>query len=224
MGKTDYKGIDWGNGITNIDKENNIRYGVIHQNEVLQAWADSSEALYENYCPDCETLLDGNLVCYNCDREFEPEDFDNLDPSYFYYENDGYYCQQNYDDPDIFILKSPYYTYSQFCSPCAPGAGYIMNELEIPDENNKTYCFGHDWFDDIPNGTKQCSRCSGKGLIAKSDIPNFSEERFKSITRNNDFVECWVCNGAGNVINYIRKAPYKVFSVKTNREVFPERG
>lgn len=32
-------------------KNQGIRYGVINQREVLQAWADSSEAFYSPYCP-----------------------------------------------------------------------------------------------------------------------------------------------------------------------------
>ncbi len=48
------KGIDYGNGLTNIDHSNGIRYGVIPANEVLQAWCDSSEPDYgEPHCPKC---------------------------------------------------------------------------------------------------------------------------------------------------------------------------
>lgn len=48
------RGIDYGYGTTNIDKETGIRFGVINQNAVLQAWADSSEADYgEPHCPKC---------------------------------------------------------------------------------------------------------------------------------------------------------------------------
>jgi hypothetical protein len=84
-----------------------------------------------------------------------------IDPSYYSFEHDGYKAFQSYDDPDIFIEKSPYYTFCDFCSPCAPGAGYLTTEGNV-----KTYCFGHDWF-------------------------------FNS------------------------KAPYRVFSVETKEEIFP---
>lgn len=48
------RGIDYGLGSSNIDPSNGIRYGVINQHEVLQAWADSSEADYgEPHCPKC---------------------------------------------------------------------------------------------------------------------------------------------------------------------------
>ncbi len=56
-----------------------------------------------------------------------------------------YKATQSGDDSDIFILKSPYYTRAQFCSPCAPGACYLTNPCE---DGERAYCFGHDWFDD----------------------------------------------------------------------------
>jgi len=134
--ETNYKGIDYGLGQTNIDKETGIRYGVINQNEVGQAWFESSEAVYPNevFCPEC-----GNEDIYSSDINME------IDPIGFKYEEEGYICTQSYDDTDIFITKSPYFTYCQFCSPCAPGAGYIMNTVE---NGVKAYCLGHDWFED----------------------------------------------------------------------------
>ena len=45
---------------------------------------------------------------------------------------------------DLMILKSPYYTHAQFCSPCAPGAGHLENPCPT---GPKTYCLGHDWFE-----------------------------------------------------------------------------
>jgi hypothetical protein len=121
-------GIDYGRGTTNIDPETGIRYGVINQNEVLQAWADSADPVF----PESE-------------NEEDIDDF--IEPDGYTYNDDGYICEQFADDPDIFVCKSPYYTYCAFCSPCAPGAGYLLdkrNELT----GIKTYCFGHDWFED----------------------------------------------------------------------------
>lgn len=147
--KTEYKGIDYGMYKTNRDIENDIRYGVIPFNDVLQAWADRSQPNYIYYCPYCEHEIGDNFpedgVCLSCEEEMFTEDFDMLDPISFSYEDDGYICEQGYDDTDIFIMQSPYYTYAQLCSPCAPGACYLRNEVEI-DPNNKTYCLGHDWF------------------------------------------------------------------------------
>jgi hypothetical protein len=127
-------GIDYGRGLTNIDTETGIRYGVISQNEVLQAWADSSEPDY-----------------WDVEDEFaEPLSY-TLD--------DGEYKAICGDDGDIFIIKSPFYTLCRFCSPCAPGAGYLMN----PDDDGiKAYCFGRDWFDDEQAPYKVFSVETGK--------------------------------------------------------------
>jgi hypothetical protein len=115
-------GVDWGKGVTNIDTKTGIRYGVINQREVLEAWCDSSE-------PDF-------LECR------EDEESGCLEPL-SYSINDGKYKAQSGEDGDIFIVKSPYYTRCLYCSPCAPGAGWLMS----PDKRGiKAYCFGHDWF------------------------------------------------------------------------------
>lgn len=116
-------GIDWGGGVTNIDVKTGIRYGVINQKEVLQAWCDSSE-------PDFAECR-------------EDEENDCLEPL-SYSLDDGEYKATCGEDGDIFIIKSPYYTRCNYCSPCAPGAGWLMS----PDKLGiKAYCFGHDWFD-----------------------------------------------------------------------------
>jgi len=148
---TSYRGIDYGRGQTNIDPKTGIRYGVIPQNDVLQAWADSSEPFYTYHCPKCGTELRKGADakrCPKCYYRIQERDFDYPDPdcNCFVYNDDGYICQSD-DYGDIFICKSPYFTYAQYCSPCAPGAGYLRNELEQQDPDNRTYCFGHDWFD-----------------------------------------------------------------------------
>jgi len=170
MSKTDYAGIDYGLGRSNVG-ELGIRYGVIHQGEVLQAWADDSEANYNNpSCPKCgnEALIhlqeqdfdwdklekiekaeheEEEYLCEDCKYIFGSESAIPEDPYSFSYDRDGYACEQGYDDPAIFIFKSPHYTWCQFCSPCAPGAGYTMKWTD-PGVGIKAYCFGHDWFED----------------------------------------------------------------------------
>ena len=63
-----YVGIDYGLGRSNVDLANGIRYGVISQNSVLQAWADSAEPDYgEPSCPKC-----GNMAIeYDGDKHNE---------------------------------------------------------------------------------------------------------------------------------------------------------
>ena len=138
---TDYEGIDYSMGLPmengklpNVDSETGIRYGVIHQNEVLQAWADSSEPEYP--CDECEFEI-GDDDCSSCDCEAIA----------WNYTEDGYLASSD-NMGDIMILKSPFFTFAQFCSPCAPGACHLAHPLDHESERNKCYCFGHDWFDD----------------------------------------------------------------------------
>lgn len=143
-------GIDYGMGKTNIDTRTGIRYGVIHQHEVLQAWCDSSEPDYgKPHCPKCgNEVIDSNgnkdYRCKKC-RQFYWSDQVYGDEALGHTLDDGEYKATADSYGDIFILSSPYYTLCEYCSPCAPGAGYIMNSVE---HGVKAYCFGHDWFDD----------------------------------------------------------------------------
>jgi hypothetical protein len=172
-------GIDYGMGTTNVDHSNGIRYGVINQNEVLQAWADSSEGYYgEPACPKCggdakdyneacqdfeeakaedetgddderelEALNEYSCADYGCDDcgVYFGSDEAYGDEALSFFIDDEEYKASCGEDGDIFIVKSPYYTRAQFCSPCAPGACYLTNPTE---EGEKAYCFGHDWFED----------------------------------------------------------------------------
>lgn len=149
-------GIDYsGGGTVNRDPETGIHYGVISQNEVLQAWADSSEADYgkpeEAECPKCNQvfpIISGyawgeEIECPECEHKFELE-LPDCSESIGFYLDDGEYQATCSDDGDIFVISSPYYTLCRFCSPCAPGAGYLMSPVK---DGIKAYCFGHDWFD-----------------------------------------------------------------------------
>lgn len=160
------RGIDYGLGQTNIDLETGIRYGVIHQNAVLQAWCDSSEGDYgDPSCPLCGNeaidinhpdvpVLDDDpdewecngrdFACLDCKCAFDSSEAFGDEPLGFTLD-DGEYKAQSDDYGDIFILESPYYTRAQFCSPCAPGACHLENPC---DDGEKAYCFGHDWFDE----------------------------------------------------------------------------
>ena len=144
----EYIGIDYSLGKSNFDPETSIHYGVIPQNEVLQAWADSSEPYYTLFCPVCDTVLSASYFCPQCRKEIDSEDleeqFEFAEPTSFFIDDKEYQAESD-DSGDIFISKSPFYTTCQYCSPCAPGAGYITNTVE---DGVKTYCFGHDWFED----------------------------------------------------------------------------
>lgn len=202
-------GIDYGMGQTNIDHETGIRFGVISQNEVLQVWADSSEAYYgEPTCPKCwgevveipghaessdppgqrvSVIQDvpdeyegyeengvPDFACEICRYLFQSCEAFGDEPLGYLYEKGGYSASCG-EDGDIFIEKSPYFTRAAFCSPCAPGACYLMSPYQIDAVNQdlidryggperyglkvdynacaeaagypKAYCFGHDWFE-----------------------------------------------------------------------------
>lgn len=153
-------GIDYGMGTTNIDHKTGIRFGVINQNEVLQAWADSSEPNYgEPSCPECgnpvipwdeekhekypRNFRSADYACEDCEKAWESGETFGDEPA-GYVLDDGEYEASSDSYGDVFITKSPYYTRCGFCSPCAPGAGYLTSE----GEDCKAYCFSHDWFDD----------------------------------------------------------------------------
>ena len=163
---TDYRGIDYGCGLSNVDTATNIRYGVIPVNTVTQVWCDSSEPDYgDPICPECGRVVTDDLnaieddvletyatshgcddyACESCKHLWDSSDVWRNEPLGFNLDDGTYKAMQGGDDCDIFILKSPYYTRAQFCSPCAPGACYLLNPC--PD-GEKAYCFLNDWFDD----------------------------------------------------------------------------
>lgn len=64
------------------------------------------------------------------------------------------------DQNELWVFKSAFYTYAQFCSPCFPGACNLDSPLELPliprhepptmhtqYPQNKCYCLPHDWFE-----------------------------------------------------------------------------
>jgi hypothetical protein len=134
----------------NIDKETGIRYGVIPMHEVMQAWCDEAEPHYVPICPHCGNFVLEEFepqICESCGEEITEDDLDMIEPIAWYVDDGDIHAEQSCDDPDIFVLKSKYFTYCAFCSPCAPGAGYIMDQRD-KETGIKAYCFGHDWFDD----------------------------------------------------------------------------
>lgn len=139
----------------NMNLETGIHFGVIPMNRVLQTWCDFSQPSYGNpeeaECPDCKkvqvvpdnTEWGDELTCLKCGCVFDIEIPDWYEPL-FWFIDDGEYLAKCGEDGDIFILKSPFYTFCRLCSPCAPNAGYLLS----PDPLGvKTYCFGSDWFD-----------------------------------------------------------------------------
>ena len=149
---TKYKGIDYGRLDPTVNR--NPETGIPQNSDVLQAWADSSEAWYgDPSCPDCggeltETETD-TYACEACETTVDSDHAYPMEPLGYYLE-DSEYSAECGDSGDIFVTRSPYFTYAQFCSPCAPGACYLLNPLDTPDPDNKAYCFGPDWYEGKP--------------------------------------------------------------------------
>ena len=165
-------GIDYGMGMANVDNETGIRFGVISQGAVLQAWADSSEPEYgEPTCPECSgAVVESHTVnndpeedrwpqyrshgccdyaCENCEHYLDSGDVFPEEANGWYVKEENLEAFSAFDNTEIFVTKSPYYTTCDFCSPCAPGAG----NLNSPNPDGiKAYCFGPDWFEEEDGG------------------------------------------------------------------------
>lgn len=173
--QTPYKGIDYSCGRSNIDPETGIHFGVISQNSVSPEAIDDiynqgEDVGYKNalaaHLKEKEAEHDRNHEGEALANEFDEDEVtQNFADHYesdgglndYLYEQDGYKltgCLSN----DLFVLRSPYFTFAQFCSPCVPGAG----NLDSPASDDATtarlaatiygfprvYCLGHEWFDD----------------------------------------------------------------------------
>ena len=180
---TSYRGIDYSGptGTCNRDPETGIRYGILSANSLeLNEWFwESVESVYSPHCGHCGGDLDEgwdeeasqtealaemdlteeqaeDLDCFVCPHCHQPipdgEQYGDEPDGNVINEDgiEGFVDSSN----DVWITKSPYFTYAQFCSPCAPGAVHLGNPLdETSDEygellSNRGYCLGHDWFQD----------------------------------------------------------------------------
>lgn len=157
----DYAGIDYGLGKANIDNATDLRFGVIGMHDICQAWCDTSEADYgepelSDYdCPACgHNCCEGgmgewgdSLECEECGESFDVELPDCCEPLAYYVDDDDYKLSSCFDGTEVIVLRSPYFTYAQFCSPCIPGAINLDHPVSVENTNNRGYCLGHDWFD-----------------------------------------------------------------------------
>jgi len=145
-----YYGLDYGNGKTNIDTSNGVRFGVINACLLGDAWYDESEADYGvPICPECgeegsDDTTQNDYYCKSCKCFFSSDEAYGYEPLQWNYTQEGYEASQSGDDCDIFVIKSPYYTHAAFCSPCAPGACSLDNPVD--SGGPKAYCFDPKWF------------------------------------------------------------------------------
>ena len=104
--------------------------------------------------------------------------------STYVYDTEEYKLQSCLDH-DIFILKSPYYMYGQYCSPCVPGAINCECEVDIEllgrDSLPKGYCLGHDFFSEAHRAPYRV----------------FRVEDDKELIMTREFQTCPNCQGTG---------------------------
>jgi len=173
MKTTTYPGINYA-GFTGANSHlvTGIRYGVIHSNRIAcfdDIATHGTDLDYEEYINQAKQNLRHALSDYFSSHASEGKDsrldmavesaFDAVsdeiadryessgDCTRYRYERDGLILNVA-SDGDIFVIESPFFTYAQFCSPCAPGACYLTSPLAEPVEANKCYCLPADWFND----------------------------------------------------------------------------
>lgn len=118
-------GIDYGMGKVNVDSSTGIRYGVISQHSISGFALDDFEPDYPEQEEGEDTFV-----------EYEP---------LMHILDDGQYYAQMHTNGDIFILKSPYYTHAQYCSPCAPGTCHLDHPVD--ETGPRAYCLGSEFFE-----------------------------------------------------------------------------
>lgn len=147
-----YAGIDYGRGLTNVNMETGIRYGVIPAHAVGDAWYDESEAYYgEPTCPACGTAVQASdeagykdFRCSQCEECYWSYNVYGDEALSYSVDTPELKATQG-QDGDIFVIFSKYTTRAAFCSPCAPGACYLLSPNE---DGAECYAFGPDWFED----------------------------------------------------------------------------
>lgn len=143
--------------------------------EVMEAIPDGIEAMWGEVEQDFNDRYEGG------------------DERSWLWEEDGYELS-NCLLSDVFVSKSPYFTYAQFCSPCVPGACNLDNPFEglaVPSGHAsfaedygaeaqaigyvRCYCLGHDFFDGEKAPYEVFSVATGKRVAMKT--------QFKSVAK-----------------------------------------
>ena len=95
-----------------------------------------------------------DFACLHCAMSFDSDEAYGEEPLGFNLDDGEYIATQGGDDSDVFVIKSPYYTFGPFCSPCAPGAVYLPSAHGKADDGMKSYCFAPDWFEAYDDSAK----------------------------------------------------------------------
>ena len=160
--------------MANYDEKTGIHYGVISPNNIsgdalndICFGSNSTDPHYE--AGKTELIDDLKRFCedhyLNFDHIDEDQFIDQYSDQYensdgqFDYEDSEYILHVSGDNFGIFVIKSPFYTFTRLCSPCAPGAGDLNNPAKIdrrftdrsdPGFTNgvETYCLPREYFDE----------------------------------------------------------------------------
>lgn len=172
MKTTTYAGIDYsGHTGVNRDSETGIRYGVISQHSIQpdamsDIWDKSEDLSHKEAVATLKGELERTVSNYIRKADLA-EIVDELwavveDKFNNGYEDGGEHDWRHESDgmilinclqSDVMVLKSKFFTYAQFCSPCVLGACNLDSPLSVEPltekvrESNRCYCLGHDYFD-----------------------------------------------------------------------------
>ena len=147
---TQYAGIDYGLGQSNIDTTTGIRYGMIAQQSLMgealdEVFTNGNDLGFENAEAELKDKLKAALSDYFSDHAWgdagKPtrlaqavdDAFDALDGwadniesnGPMHYESDGLTLQTT-ERGELWVFASPYYTHAQFCSPCVPAPATLI--------------------------------------------------------------------------------------------------
>jgi len=163
----------------NFDEKTGIHYGVISPHSISSyalddIYQNGDDPYWENMMQEIKDLVSNMIesTAYTISDDAKNQIIDILtdDLSNGYenpdgqmdYETDEYTLHVSGDNFGIFVIKSPYYTYTKQCSPCAPGAGDLDNPITLdeierkapnfynvfsPDNHVKAYCLPREFFD-----------------------------------------------------------------------------
>lgn len=158
---------------------------------------DAVDAVVEDIYPDWnDTSTEQNADnAFNAIQDGFNDNYQVDESGPLLYEGEGYVLKTDSAN-DLWVLKSPYYTYAQFCSPCAPGAVHLSNPLIVGSdtltikeqqevqkntfEANTGYCLDHDFFEE--------------GI---APYPVFSVKTDVQIIARKATVPCNCCDGSG---------------------------
>jgi hypothetical protein len=159
---------------SNYDEKTGIHYGVISPNSICQETLSdlcykSTDTIYEESKTDFTDSLknilnDNGFSIGQIDEVLTPaidcfnENYENDNHGYEYEDKD-YTLHISDDNFGIFVIRSPFYTFTRLCSPCAPGAGDLNAPSKIdkrftdrsdPGFTNgvQTYCLPVEFFDE----------------------------------------------------------------------------